>query len=466
MQPEMTNNLFRKFAAFVAIAALMLAGSMSLTAADSHKSDKADTEEHHAAAADADHGHDHKHAAEEAGWVKKAAYSYLTAYMFFLSIGLGSLFLILIHHLFDAQWLVPIRRYLETVATLLGVPLGLLFIPILVLQQTIFPWLTVDPAGDHALYAKKALLNPVMFNVISVLLFVFWWYFTGRLRYWSTQQDIAEVENGGYEGKTDPWERFLVFITSRKIMGHVIEERPAVLCSRMMNIHASYGILAFALTLTLAAIFWMKSIQYQWFSTMYGVYYFAGSVWLALAVAYYMQLRLKEMGPLEHVVTRATTHDTGKLFFAFTVFYAYIHFSQYFLIWNAAIPEETFWYVQREQGTWWAIGQIIIFGHFFIPFIALLPIWTKVHPVSKYGIFIWALLMHYIDMNFNIMPNVYPKNFFFCHWDVLSLGIIGFVIWWQFHARYRQFAPYPQRDPRIAEAMGVYVEPEGGEQAV
>ena len=59
---------------------------------------------------------------------------------------------------------------------------------------------------------------------------------------------------------------------------------------------------------------------------------------------------------------------------AFTVFYAYIHFSQYFLIWNAAVPEETFWYVMREKGTWMYVGVTLIVGHFVIPFLALLRI--------------------------------------------------------------------------------------------
>lgn len=474
MQSEMTNNLFRKFAAFLAIAALVLVGSMSVTAADSdHKADKPAKESHEA---DGDHGqegaagHDHDPRAN-ATTMEKFAHSYLTAYMFFLSISLGSFFLVLIHHLFDAQWLVPIRRYLETVASLLGLPLLVLWIPVGIFAafDLIYPWFALSrqyPITDHALYAKRQLFNIPMFYLATALIFAAWWYITSRLRYWSVQQDIADVENGGFEGRVDPIERNILLPISTKLFSHIVEARPSVLCSRLMNIHASYGILAFALTLTFACIFWMKSIQHQWFSTMYGVYYFAGSVWVALGVAYYMQLRLKEKGPLEHVVTKVTTHDTGKLFFAFTVFYAYIHFSQYFLIWNAAIPEETFWYVQREAGSWWWVGQIIIFGHFFIPFLILLPIATKVHPAAKRLIIIWAMLMHYLDMQFNIMPNVYPAGINIFFWDIICVGFIGFAMWVCFNRRYDQFAPYPQRDPRIAETMGVYVKPEGGEQAV
>ena len=137
----------------------------------------------------------------------------------------------------------------------------------------------------------------------------------------------------------------------------------------------------FAATLTIGAVDWMKGLEHQWFSTMYGVYYFAGSVWVSLITIYVIALLMKNYGPLKDVVQKKTLKDNATLFFAFTVFYAYIHFSQYFLIWNASIPEETFWYVKREQGPWWDVGMLIIFGHFFVPFLTLLRQDVKVNHV-------------------------------------------------------------------------------------
>lgn len=250
------------------------------------------------------------------------------------------------------------------------------------------------------------------------------------------------------------------------VFGHTVEERPAVRCSRMMNTHACYGIIVFAFSLTLAAIYWVKGLQHQWFSTMFGVYYFAGSVWVGLATAYLLTIWLRANGPLQHVVRRKTFHDIGTLFFAFTVFYAYINFSQYFLIWNAAIPEETFWYVQREQGTWWWVGQLIIFGHFFLPFLLLLRIDTKCSFDVMIPMGIWAWTMHYFDMQFNVMPVLYPAGITLGLFDLISVGGIGLVLWILFNNSFSSHAPYPQRDPRIAETMGVYVEPEGGENVV
>jgi len=77
---------------------------------------------------------------------------------------------------------------------------------------------------------------------------------------------------------------------------------------------------------------------------------------------------LDRQGVLSEVLHEHQYYFLGSLMFAFTVFYAYIHFAQYFIIWNGNMPEETFWYVVREHGTWRNVGLVIIFGHFFLPF--------------------------------------------------------------------------------------------------
>ena len=170
-----------------------------------------------------------------------------------------------------------------------------------------------------------------------------------------------------------------------------------------MRFLAALGIFLFGFSLTLGAILWMKSLQWQWFSTMYGVYYFAGSVWLTVGTVYVITMHLAKTGPLTPVIQPVIFHDIGKLFFAFTVFYAYIAFSQYFLIWNANIPEETFWYILREKGSWWSVGMLMIFGHFFLPFLLLLRIDTKMSFTVMLPLAAWAWIMHLCDLSFNII---------------------------------------------------------------
>ncbi len=364
------------------------------------------------------------------GLQKQFAFSWLLAFMFYTSLMLGGLFLVILHHLFDAQWSVPIRRITEHLACSSPV-IAVLFLPILgnaLLagpEKAIFAWMHVDPATDHPLMAKAALFNKPAWVVVSLAILAIWYVLTHALRRASLDQDKTGSPS----------------------------------CTQRMRRLSALGIFLFAITLTLGAILWMKSLQWQWFSTMYGVYYFAGSVWLTLATVYVVALYLQRTGPLANVVQKSTFKDNGTLFFAFTVFYAYIAFSQYFLIWNANIPEETFWYVLRERGSWWGVGMLMIFGHFFLPFLLLLRIDTKLSSTVMVPLAAWAWLMHFCDLSFNIMPVMHPEGFV-VHWlDVACMAFMGGAMALWFIRNFNAHAPFPQKDPRMSECLGVYLPP-------
>ena len=369
------------------------------------------------------------------GWVKNAeqfGYSWLCAYMFYLSFGLGALFLVLVHHLFDASWSVPIRRVVEHLACLAGPVMALLFIPNAVLAPKIYEWMRRVQTGeiDHSLHAKQALFNVPMFYVTAMVCFVIWFVLSNRLRYWSLRQD----ETGSAE------------------------------CTYKMRFYSFWGIFAFALTLTLAAIMWMKALQHEWFSTMYGVWYFAASVWVALPTIYLIAVILKRQGPLRDVVQEKQIYFIGSLMLAFTVFWAYISFAQYFIIWNANIPEETFWYVLREKGSWWDVSMIIIFCHFFLPFLMLLRIDWKLKLTVMLPLCLWAWLMHSFDISFNILPAGRPDGFSF-QWLWLDLGCMAFIGGWLtrvFLKNLNTHPAFPQKDPRMAEGLDVYLPPASG----
>jgi hypothetical protein len=349
--------------------------------------------------------------------LRQFGYSWLLGFMFFLSLCMGALFLVLAHHLFDASWSVPVRRYLEHIACL-ALPLFFLFIPVALLAPKLYPWMSMAEP-DHALHAKHALLNKPFFYMRYVLYFVIWVGLAFSLRRFSVAQD---------------------------------KDGAAVWTFRMRL--ASYlGIFLFAVTLTFAAIDWMKSLQHQWYSTMYGVYYFAGSTWTLLATAYVIAVVLKRTGPLRDVLYPTHFYYLGALLLAFTVFYAYIHFSQYFIQWNANMPEEVFWYKLREKGTWWWVSMVIIFGHFFVPFLTLLRIDFKLKLAIMLPLAIWAWLMHFCDLQFNIGPILHPENFVL-HWmDLGAFLIIGGILATLFIRSLGTTAPYPLRDPRLKESL-------------
>lgn len=354
---------------------------------------------------------------------KQFAYSWLVAFMFFLSLGLGALFLVMIHHLFDAGWSVPIRRFCEHISCLLFPWLGIAFLPIAIFAPTIYGWMQVaDPLKDHALHAKWPLFTVPAWYTVSVACFLIWWWISRRLRYWSLEQD----RSGAAE------------------------------CTYQMRKYACIGIFLFAITLSLGAILWMKGLMYQWFSTMYGVYYFAGSAWLTIATVYLITMVLQRTGTLRDVLHEHQFYFLGTLLLAFTVFYAYIHFSQYFIIWNANLPEETFWYVIREKGSWFYLGMVIIFGHFFIPFLALLRIDLKLTFWWMIPICVWAWVMHYVDLAFNVMPVIHPDGYpWLWAWlDIACTALIGGVLARVFLRSYAAHPPFPVKDPRLIEAMG------------
>ncbi len=353
-------------------------------------------------------------------------YSWLLAFMFYLSLVLGATFVVMMHHLFDASWSVGIRRFCEHLACLLFPWMALFFLPIALLAPRIYPWMNADPRRDHDLAAKWPLFTAPGFWLAAALCLGVWSVLAGRLRHWSLKQDA--------DGSAQ--------------------------CTRRMRFHSAWGIFAYGFTLTLGAIMWMKGLQYQWYSTMYGVYYFAGCAWVGYAAAYVIAVMLDRQGMIRDTMGPEQYYFLGSLLFAFTVFSAYIHFGQYFVIWNANMPEETFWYVLREKGSWWTVGLILIFGHFAVPFLALLRIDVKLVFRFMVPLCSWVGLMQYVDLTFNIMPVLHPDGVGWrAIWlDAGCLALMGGVLSKAFLRDLYRFPAFPVKDPRLAEAIGLYPE--------
>ena len=148
----------------------------------------------------------------------------------------------------------------------------------------------------------------------------------------------------------------------------------------------------------------------------------------------------------------------GVLFFGFTVFQAYTEFAQYFVVWNANMPTETFYYLIRENGSWWWLSMILIFGHFLVPFFVLLPLSAKTNFKVIVPVCVAAWFLHLADMAFNILPALNNEGYPF-KWLWLPAGCVLFMGGFLAKVFLRKFLshpPYPQRDPRVLEAMGVH----------
>src|SRR5688500_11458155 len=316
------------------------------------------------------------------------AMSWLVGVTFWTAIAIGMLMMCLIHHIFDASWSVVIRRQWEHGLSAFKW-LALLFVPLILAsffydRDIVWSWFDLShelhgghTVGHDPLYLKKSgFLSPEMFVGMTALFFIIWIWLSARLRKASFTQDMDGDVGWTYKNR----------------------------------VTAAMGLPLGALTLTFAAIYWVKSLEYHWFSTMYGVWFFANCVRGALCIGVVIMVWLWRRGDYKGVLNNNHFHSIGQLMLAFVVFWAYVTFSQYFLIWNANVPEETFWYNLRElnhdgsTNQWWYVGLVILFGHFVVPFCALLSYRFKItHHIIR-RIAIWNLAIILVDICYNIMP--------------------------------------------------------------
>jgi hypothetical protein len=208
-----------------------------------------------------------------------------------------------------------------------------------------------------------------------------------------------------------------------------------------------------AIAITFAAFDWLMSLNPTWYSTIFGVYFFAGSFLSALSILAIVtwQANLKNLFGggmnIEH------THSIGKLMLAFTCFWTYIAFSQLLLIWIAGLPEETPFYIDRFKPGWAWMGVVLIFFHFFVPFGALLSRSLKRNPQKLSIVAIWILCIHYVDIYWLVMPTLYKDGFTF-HWtQPLAFAAVGLIAVAVGISRLRGRLPVPIRDPYLPESL-------------
>ncbi len=352
-----------------------------------------------------------------------ALVSYLVGFAVSVGLGLGCLGYVMIFQQTNAGWATSVRRIAEVVASC--IPVGLvLFIPLAFFAPTIYHWFHQAEHTTDLIYQKKAsYLSPYFWYLRTILYFCVWSFFAWRLYGYSRQQD----QTG------DKW-----------------------LTAKARRLSAP-GLLLFALTTAFAAFDWLMGLDYHWFSTMFGVYFFAGAMQSATALCIIIAGFLKLKGKFGNLVTDEHFHDLGKLLLSFTVFWAYIAFSQYFLIWYSNLPEETHWFQLRAANGWDKVGYFLVFGRFLVPFLFLLWRGTKRIIPLLMAVAFWQLFMQCVDMFYLARPSLSMGsttsgvNFGFV--DIVGplgpiLIFLGIVV-----RRLGAGPIVPVRDPRLAEAQ-------------
>jgi hypothetical protein len=209
----------------------------------------------------------------------------------------------------------------------------------------------------------------------------------------------------------------------------------------------------FAVTLTGAAVDWVMSLDPHWYSTIFGVYFFAGCVLGNFAFLALLASALRNAGLLREFITIEHLHDLGKLLFGFTVFWAYIAFCQFFLIWYGNIPEETVWYIHRAEGSWKTASLVLGVGHFGLPFLYLIARKTKRRPALLVAGASWLLAMHFLDLYWLVMPILHAHGPAPSLLDLTTFLGVGGLFVAVIGLRLRRHAMVPLRDPKLARSL-------------
>lgn len=355
---------------------------------------------------------------------ERAWHAYLVSYFFFTCLTLGGVFFAAIQHVASAGWSVNIRRISESLSAFLPFVFVLGLPIVFFANKDLYLWLD-QPAvnNDPLLMGKAPYLNQTFFAVRFILFMGLWIFFARKIVGFSLSQDSDGREE--WTTKALPW---------------------------------SVAFLAvFALSFSLFSVDFLMSLEPHWFSTIYGIYCFAGLFQSTLATLILITLFCMKQGWVKGLVTIEHVHDLAKFMKGFTVFWAYIAFSQFMLIWYANLPEETIFYLHRSHGSWLYVSIALIVFRFVVPFIALLPRWAKRTPAHLVSVCLLILVMQYVDLFWLVYPN-YSTEFVAFSWLEIGafvgfLGLFSLVVA-KFLSSYNLV---PIKDPRRHESIHHHV---------
>jgi len=349
---------------------------------------------------------------------RQFAFSWMFAFAFFFTLCAGCFFWIIVHYATDAEWSVVVRRQLENISLLFPV-LAILFLPALFLRHYLFEWMDIPLGHDPVLDAKRGYLNWNFFLLRTVIYFLFFVIAAFVLRSDSVRQD------------KDGNPQFTIRL--RKV--------------------AFASLPLFGITLTFSAFDWLMSLNYHWYSTMWGPYVFAGAAGSSMSLLVLVITALCKAGYFQQIITLEHYHIMGKWMLAFSVFWAYIGFSQYMLYWYANIPEETEYFISRNTESWWYLSTILVVGRFFVPFAILLLRSIKKKPQQLCLIAGWVVLMQLLDMYIIVLPALHADGVRLSILDFLTLLAFGCTLAFFYLRIVGRASLFPTRDPRLIESL-------------
>lgn len=346
-------------------------------------------------------------------------FSYLVSFTFFSSISLASLFFVMLQHLTRSEWSAVLRRIPEAVSSSLWI-WGLFIIPVLLGMHSLYHWTHADAvAADEILQGKSPYLNSPFFIIRQVIYFALW----GFLGYHLHNKSVEMDETGNWGLQT------------------------------LLRRTSGPGLFFFAITFAFASFDWLMVLDPHWYSTIFGVYFFAMSFQGLFAFLILMVMYLWKKGVLTETIQEGHIYDLAVQLFGFTVFYAYIAFSQFLLIYYANIPEETIWYLERFDGGYEILAYIYLFGRFIIPFVLLLSKKAKTNYKLVSSVSVLILVSHLVELYWIVMPVLNEHGFHF-NWMVITTFIgLGGIFFGLFFHQFKKNKMIPIKDPKLADSL-------------
>jgi hypothetical protein len=346
-------------------------------------------------------------------------FSWLVSFLFFLSLALGALFFVLIQYAAQGSWGIVVRRIGET--TFATIPLmAALFLPLVFGLHHLYEWSHQEAVAQDPVLAWKAPYLNVPFFLIRAAVYFGCWSYIAWLYYSLSRAQDATGD-------------LAISLRLRRLAGP--------------------SLIVLALTTTFASFDWIMSLTPHWYSTMFGVYFFAGAFVGFIALLSIAAVAMRGAGLLDVIISAEHLHDIGKFLFAFTAFWAYIAFSQFFLIWYANIPEETAWFKTRLEGSWQAVSILLMVGHFAVPFFYLMGRGVKRRGATLAVGGAWLLAMHFVDLYWLVMPTLHPGGVSPSLLDVAAFVAIGGSFVGAAGWLLRREALVPLGDPRLPESL-------------
>jgi hypothetical protein len=318
--------------------------------------------------------------------------AYLFNYLFLLGLALGSLAIVMIHHLTGGAWGVLVRRLAEAQMKMLPVA-ALLFAPIAFGLPHIYAWAGADAVATEVADSHwSRYLDPRFFCLRAVGYFVIWLALAAMMTAWSRRQDDA----------------------------------PDVRTSWRAYKSSGFGLLLLAITLHFAAIDWIMSLQPGFTSTIFGPLVFSSQLLSGFALTVILFCWLVARPEFTNILSSKVMNDLGSLLFTLLVLWAYLAWFQFMLIWIADLPRGNVWYLVRWHGIWRGLAIYLIVVHFAIPFVLLLFRAVKQNRMLLGIVAAVIFAGQWTFMYYQVMP-VFEASGFGRHWMdlVMPLGIGG-----------------------------------------